>query len=343
MRHLQISLLLIVVIFATGCPNYRPKVDFKNPQAMVNKFNVRLKHQYHEYECYRFGAGWIDSQGAVCENLYAVNLDKAKAVRNELLEDALPYIDEAYVDFKNDILAGRDRANFVADAVELGASATIGSLKGTQRSIQLVGIFLTAFRGGRRSADVNFYKDQTTSVLISKMNGNRAKVRAIILTREKDDVSSYPMGAAVQSIVDYYNAGTLVEAFTQLQQDTAVKTQQAEDEKTNIELHGVPISIPTTQEALVNAQQVLTVLQDLQTGLGGTAAEQAAALTKLQNIVTALDKDKEVKPLLNLIDLKPTEPNGTTILQGLMKLKRKIPNDSPLQDKINLAIINNGK
>ena len=42
MRHLQISLLLCVVAFATGCPKYRPSVDFKNPNSLVAKINAYI-------------------------------------------------------------------------------------------------------------------------------------------------------------------------------------------------------------------------------------------------------------------------------------------------------------
>ena len=341
MRHIQVSVLVCVVAFATGCPTYRPKVNFKDPQGMVNKFNIALKAQYHAYECYRFGPEHIDSAGRNCKGSVQ-DLNKAKDIRNELLENALPYIDEAYIDFKNDIIAGRDRSNFVADVVELGASAAIGTINGPERTIQIVGIFLTAFKGGRRSADVNFYKDQSTPVLISKMNGLRARVRSEILTRERDDVNAFPMGAAIQSIVDYYNAGTLTEAFVALQQDTAVQTRRDEDEKKGIELHGVPISTPSTPELTANANQVLSLLGNLSTELAADEVGRAAAVKKLQNIIAALERDKDVNPILKVIDLKSTEPDGNVLMQGLKILKRRLPNDSPLQDKINLAIINNG-
>jgi hypothetical protein len=139
----------------------------------------------------------------------------------------LPFIDAAYVDFINDLQAGRDRTNFVADVVELGTTAAVGITNG-ERPLQILGVALTAFRGGRRSADLNFYKEQTTPVLISKMDGNRAKVRATILTRERASVDDYPLGAAISDIVDYYNAGTLVRAFTELQKDTAANERVRE-------------------------------------------------------------------------------------------------------------------
>jgi hypothetical protein len=233
MRKIQLYFLLGSLVFATGCPKYRPKVDFNNPSSFIGKLNAHIKDRHHDYECYRFGPAYPSSLGS-CSN-YTLDMEKAKGVRNELLEEALPYIDSAYIDFITDLQAGRDRTNFIADLVELGTSGAVGIVNG-ERPLQILGVALTAFRGGRRSADLNFYKEQATPVLITKMDGNRAKVRATILTRETASAADYPMGAAIADIVDYYNAGTLVRAFTELQKDTAIQTKQSEDNVQRLKL-----------------------------------------------------------------------------------------------------------
>ena len=146
-----------------------------------------------------------------------------------MIDDALSYIDDAYGDFKNGLAAGRDRTNFVADLIDLGTSAAVGVTNG-ERPLQILGVALTAFRGGRRSADANFYKDQSTPILISKMNGNRARVRSLIVENQRKDIDGYRIGTAISDIVDYYNAGTLVDAFTELAGDTAVETKKAQED-----------------------------------------------------------------------------------------------------------------
>src|SRR6266849_4035114 len=222
MKKIQLCLLICTALFATACPKYRPKVDF-NRSGFVKQVNDHFEAKQREY----FAA------------LTGKDPATAKLRRNELIEDALPYIDEAYMDFITAIQSGRDRDNFIADVIELGTTAAVGITNG-QRPLHILGVALTAFRGGRRSADLNFYKEQTTPVLISKMDGNRARVRATILTRERTSVDGYPIGAAISDIVDYYNAGTLVRAFTELQKDTAIQTQASETKV--LELKGVPIT-----------------------------------------------------------------------------------------------------
>src|ERR1044071_8492350 len=180
MTIIKLTLLLGIVVLATACPKYRPAVNFKDPGSFVKELNAHLKDAQHTYECYRLGPTHIDAQGKSCAG-FVQDLNKAKAVRNELLENALPFVDEAYADFVTDLQAGRDRANFVADVFELGTTAAVGITNG-ERPLQILGVALTAFRGGRRSADLNFFKEQTTPVLITKMDRKRAKVRAAIST-----------------------------------------------------------------------------------------------------------------------------------------------------------------
>jgi hypothetical protein len=288
MRKLQLCILAIMVFFATGCPKpqYRPTLNFN--QGMVDKFNAALKRQYREYECYRFGPTHFDFQNVACTG-YVQNLDNAKGVRNELIENALSYIDESYNSFVTDIQAGRDRNNFLLDVVDLGTAAAVGITKG-ERTLQVIGVALTAFRGGRKSADANFYKDTSTPILISKMDGNRAKARAIIVEREGKAAADYTLGAAVSDIVDYYNAGTLVRAFTQLQQDTAIATQASEQALTDAKkAAGIRGAVPAA--TLAASKEFSAAIRDHRTTFFAAktniATEDAKVTAKNQAITNA--------------------------------------------------------
>jgi hypothetical protein len=334
----KLLLLLGVVVFSTACPKYRPSVDFKNPDSFVNRLNTHIQQAQHNYECYRFGPTHIDAQGKLCTG-FVQDLNKAKAVRNELLENALPFIDSAYLDFINDLQAGRDRTNFVADLVELGTSAAVGITNG-ERPLQILGVALTAFRGGRRSADLNFYKEQTTPVLISKMDGNRAKVRATILTREQASVEDYQLGAALSDVVDYYNAGTLVRAFTELQKDTAVQTRQSEENV--LRLKGVPLTPEISKDVRDLRVAAQDSLQRLLRELNNAATKDPATKV-LQNVVAELESDKDVSAIFKKpeINMSSKDTDGIKLRENLIAIRRsaQLVNNTALLNKIDQVIV----
>jgi hypothetical protein len=320
MRTIIFGLLVLTAFFATGCPKYAPKVDFNNKNTFARQVNDHFTAKQMEY-------------------FNATNPATAQLRRNELIEDALPYIDAAYMDFITDIQRGRDRDNFVADVIELGTTAAVGITNG-QRPLHIIGIALTAFRGGRRSYDLNFYKEQTTPILINKMDGNRAKVRATILTRENDPVDKYPIGAAISDIVDYYNAGTLVRAFTELAKDTAALTQKAENNV--LALKGVAITPEATAETLKPSVDAQKVLDDLRNDLKDSA-KSATAVATLQRIVKALESDNDAGLALKDAGVSSSDTDGAKLRTALITIRRKaaLANNPGLVAKINQAIVDN--
>jgi hypothetical protein len=326
MRKLQLCFLLGSLIFATGCPNEPSKQFPKNAgtskNSLVNNINVYLAAQ---------------------QTKYYKDPTTGKDTRNEAIEDIIGVIDDNYNNFINNLDNRRSKTEFIADVVEIGTTGTIGIVKGTQRTIQILGIALTAFRGGRKSADLSFYKQQTTPILIAKMDDNRAKVYAKIFEKKQKSISEYSMKEAIRDLVGYYNAGTLIRAFTELSKDTAASAKASEDKVTRLELHGIPPSTISTEEATADANRALNVLGDLSNGLSGNATDQAAALKKLQDIVSALEKDPDVAPLVTMAGISSADTDGTKLLNGLVAMKRKLTNFAPQQEKINAAIVKHGK
>ncbi|HEX8187000.1 MAG TPA: hypothetical protein VF586_01535 [Pyrinomonadaceae bacterium] len=209
MNKLRPCLLLACVLLATGCPN-GPSKDFNNDNfaARVNAFLAAEQRDY------------IDNVTS--------NPREARRVRNDMIDKALAVIDSNYNDYITRLQTRRSTTDFLADVIELGTGAAAGIAKG-ERPNQILGIALTAFRGGRRSAELNFYREQTTPILIAKMDDNRSKVQALILTHQGREVGEYSMNAAIRDIVAYYNAGTLVRAFTELAKDTSNSARESEE------------------------------------------------------------------------------------------------------------------
>lgn len=210
MRKIQLCLLVLTAVFATGCPS-KPSSSFTNKNTFVSNVNEFLAQTQTDYN-------------AVVDT----DKNKAKRIRDDAIEAALAVVDDNYTDFISHIETRRSRGDFLLDVIELGMGAATGISKG-ERPNQILGIALTAFRGGRTSRELNFYKQQTTPILISKMDGNRANVLAGILNGKSKDVDEYSLKTAIRDLVAYNNAGSLVRAFTELAKDTSVKTAASED------------------------------------------------------------------------------------------------------------------
>ncbi|HKS29250.1 MAG TPA: hypothetical protein VJS44_15585, partial [Pyrinomonadaceae bacterium] len=258
MRKIHLSLLLsLVAFFSTGCPN-EPSKSFKRKDSFVSNVNEYLAGAQGRYEQHVIS-----------------NPAEAKRIRNDAIEDAIAVVNSNYTDYITRLNTRRSTTDFIADVIELGTSAATGIAKG-ERPNQILGIALTAFRGGRRSSELNFYKEQTVPILITKMDDNRATIYAMILTKKDADVSRYSMKEAIRDIVDYYNAGTLIRAFTQLQKDTAAKAQQSENRV--LELQGFQVTPEATVETRNLSVSARKILQRLRDDLK-VPAKSAAAVT----------------------------------------------------------------
>jgi len=213
------------------------------------------------------------------------NFSKAKRIRDDAIEDAIAVIDTNFTDFTNKLDTRRSTTDFLADVIELGAGAATGISKG-ERPNQILGISLTAFRGVRRSSELNFYRQQTTPILIAKMEDNRSRQYAGILIKKARGIDEYSLKEAIKDIVAYYNAGTLIRAFTELTKDTAAKAKESERVVRELKGENVEISdIPTIQrEDLSDAifaqrrslNQQLQDVQDIPIPPTATGAERAA-------------------------------------------------------------------
>lgn len=285
MNKLPFYLLLGVVFFATGCPS-EPSKNLNNKNAVAAQINSRAN-------------AYLTAR----QNGYyaALSANDKKAQRDDAIEDVLAMIDSNYQDYINRLQTRRATTDFIADVVELGTGAAAGIAKG-ERPNQILGIALTAFRGGRKSMELNFYKEQTVPILITKMDGNRAKVYAEILHKKSKPVTEYSLSEAIRDMVTYYNAGTLVRAFTELTKDTSAQTQQSE--KRVLQLKGINpsdfIDLPT--ETVKSDLTIQQSLRDLQNTLArGGDADKKATAGKLRDIYLDLvngENKADFKPII---------------------------------------------
>src|SRR6266542_1956648 len=117
MRHLQISLLLCVVAFATGCP----KTQTSMPSAIRDQLIKREKNKL---------VTLANSYDAAIATGTAADLGKAQVYRNELMHLGLLLVDDNYNQFEDDLFVKRATTNVAADLTELGVAAATGITNG---------------------------------------------------------------------------------------------------------------------------------------------------------------------------------------------------------------------
>jgi len=308
------SMLLIAValstLFLTGCPN-RPKVKFDN--NFVSQINQHLAEQQIRYECSaRKHTYTVSSAGTTCNeaSTFEGGPEEARRIRNDVIEDAVAILDDNYTDFITNIETRRARTDFIADVIELGTAATIGITKG-ERPIQILGVALTAFRGGRRSSELNFYKQQTTPILITKMDDGRSRVLVTILSKQSSSINEYSMKAAIRDVVNYYNAGTLIRAFTELSKDASVQAKVSENAVRVLRGDVEITDIPTLEETQVTGS-IFTQRRSLEDQVDAAiaAADKAAEAIPIPTPVAATASDTEKQANTAAIDAAKANRNN---------------------------------
>jgi len=344
MRKITVSSLLCVTVALISCTS-RPKIRIEN-STFVSQVNRHLDEPQKRYDCSARGFSYtVGTDGkASCSTTIDTNAsNEAKRIRNDALEDVLGILDDNYTDFITDLETKRSRANFIADGLELIASGAVGITKG-ERPIQIIGVALTAFRGGRKSFDLNFFKEQTTPILINKMDDNRSKVQATIVQNMAKDIDAYSMRAAIRNIAEYYNAGTLIRAFTELAKDTAAQAQNSatavEHLKGNYTIAELPSPemIKESADLFAQVRSLARQVKNVQNVAAKDPAQEAAQTTKLRGIWDEIEKSgkfdsfiEEMKKETNykpILDKNPENRQMAELLKLIDRLSLKVPRES---------------
>jgi hypothetical protein len=302
-----IAFVICIALFLTGCPKGRAKM----PDVISDKIK--------EYAVVQFDEDYKRYNVAVDSN----QLVKAKVLRNELLFKLKRHIDANYADFENNLFLGKATSNVLLDITELGAAAAVGITNG-ERAKTIIGTALTAFKGGRKSVDVNFFRERTTESLISTMRASRSRVEEKINLGLRNDVANYTLEESLGDLINYFYAGSLSNALVEL-------SQQAADEAKNAKVQ-TDISIKKRLEVEFDeSKDINTIRNELAAGLNSTdETKKAAARAALLRALEILQKD--------LPDLKVTF-NANDTNENLFKELQRILRAAALMEEIPTATI----
>jgi hypothetical protein len=238
----------------------------------------------------------------------AADLGKAQLYRNEIIHLGLILIDDNYNKFENDLFVGRATSNIAGDFAELGLSAATGITNG-ERVKTILAIAATAFKGGRKSIDMNLFRERSTELIALKMRASRARILDVIYQGLGAPVDKYPLGAALDDLVNYVYAGSLNSALLELSQDAGddAKSARSDARKSRI-------------RSFLNEQQVVTLRsisdarEELRTQLTSTNPTTVAdAVSRIRAILAQLYPAPQIAAatspaeLFNLLQAKIAE------------------------------------
>lgn len=265
----KITTLILIIIFVnlfTGCPKTIPNKQVVD--SIVKTYKTQFTKDQIRYNCYVRGLGVnerfdMKEPSKIKESSETIDEDvscktdgvdkpkyaaDARRIRDDVASRFIRVIDNNYEQFANDLQNNRATTNFLGDVTELGVGTAIGITNG-ERVLQILGVALTAFRGGRKSISQNFYEQQSTPILLIKMDTSRDRVMSAILQkRQKFGVDKYSLEDSLGDVVKYFWSGTLMRAFVELSKDTSVQAKEAESKLFRIE--GVEIEGVSSDESL---------------------------------------------------------------------------------------------
>lgn len=318
MNRLLILFVLLATILVSGCVKNAPKLDLKDSKVtnlLVGQLKeILYKKQWVEYNCADSGYYNIEISGDRfipfdCSKSNVPHDPKeAEKIRNRVLDHGVGVIDSAYGVYIGDIRKKRSVGEFLADLAEIGASTAIGITNG-ERAIQVIGVALTGFRGGRKSAALNFYDDKTTAVLIKRMDASRSQILGEIKQKQRKTTDEYTFDAALGDIIKYFDVGTLNRAFTELDKQAGVDAEVAR--KGVLKIQGLSdISAIPTDADVTTVNDIFKELGKLRASLDDKNKASTATGT-LKSIYTQIVEGKKFDDILtNLKTLAASGQSG---------------------------------
>jgi hypothetical protein len=144
--------------------------------------------------------------------------EAAAAVRNKIVYSLMAEIDYVFYDYETKLFLNEGLSHVGADFLQLGMAAG-GTLTNGTRGKTILSALLAGVTGVDLSVDKNVFRQQTVQAITNSMEGNRDRIKTIIIQQLDQTTTSYPYPAARADLIHYFFAGTLPGGLQQLNQD----------------------------------------------------------------------------------------------------------------------------
>jgi hypothetical protein len=156
-----------------------------------------------------------------------------KEYRDEVITARIRAIDLNYNEFVKNISEEAKKLNIGSDSAVLilGAAGAVSTITSTQAILAATSATVT---GVKSSIGKNAFFDSTLLALVSQMQANRKQVLVNLYIGLELGVKNYSLMRALIDIEDYFQAGTIIGAVSEINKASGVKKSEAEAELSNI-------------------------------------------------------------------------------------------------------------
>jgi len=156
-----------------------------------------------------------------------------KLYRDEVISARIRAIDLNFNEFIQNISAENKKLNIGTDSAVLllGSAGAVSTVSSTQAILSATSATVT---GVKSSVDKNAYYETTLNALVSQMLANRKTVLANIYAGLGSDVKNYPLMRALIDVEDYFQAGTIIGAVSEITKEAGKQKAAAEEKIADI-------------------------------------------------------------------------------------------------------------
>ncbi len=151
---------------------------------------------------------------------------RAKTERNKIMFEMMVSIDNQHQLYMTEFRNSKARKDVLTDFVVLGLNAA-GAVTGGEAIKSILSATSAGVVGASTSIDKEYLANLTIQAIDSQMSANIINARNTIIQKMANPVEQYPLEAALQDVLIYYQAGTLTQALTDMAASTTSNLKKA--------------------------------------------------------------------------------------------------------------------
>jgi hypothetical protein len=178
------------------------------------------------------------------------SIEQQGGCRDTIVQSRMVVIDAQYREFRHWFYSEARWGGFGATVTSLALTGT-ASLSGIpQSTARTLSMIATGVTGIRAAYDKEILADRAATAVENSMDAGRAQIAVRIRNGLTQTAEKYPIAVALSDLEEYYSAGTLLGAFTNIGALTGVQAAKANIELAVLARGGVLTTAPSWRQIL---------------------------------------------------------------------------------------------